>query len=197
MHTFSPVEGRKDVHIPELFQFCPRCGHASVKRRENKAIECRDCGFLLFFNAAAAVGAIIVDARGDILLLRRSRDPGKGLLGLPGGFVDPGESAEDALRREVREECNLELRDMRYLCSLPNRYTFAGVTYATEDLFFVCSVSSLQPLQALDETESCCFVPAAALKEEQVAFPTVWQAICRFAGRSDLGHERCNARGGE
>lgn len=166
--------------IPDLIRFCPHCGRAELRPVDGKAIRCEACGFVLFFNVAAAAGAIITDGQGRILLLRRSRDPGKGRLGLPGGFVDAGESAEEALGREVREETNLEVASARYLCSFPNLYHYKGVTYSTEDLFFVCTVQSLEPLAAMDETEGCCFLAAEQIRVEQVAFPTVWQALCFY-----------------
>lgn len=171
------------MNIPDLIQFCPRCGRQAVKALQGKAIQCDACGFLLFFNAATAVGALISDAEGRLLLLRRSRDPGKGKFGLPGGFVDAGESAEEALRREVREETNLEVNEMRYLCSRPNRYEYQGVTYHTEDLFFLCTVQSFDSLAALDETESCCFLRPEEIQESDFAFPTAWQALCLSRSR--------------
>lgn len=54
------------------------------------------------------VGAIIVDA-GRVLLVQRGRPPALGRWSIPGGLVDVGESVEAAVRREVREECGLEV----------------------------------------------------------------------------------------
>ncbi len=53
------------------------------------------------------VGAIITDAAGRLLLIRRGHEPGKGLWSLPGGRVEPGETDEQALSREVMEETGL------------------------------------------------------------------------------------------
>lgn len=73
---------------------------------------------------------------GRFLFLERAREPAKGLLGLPGGFVDPGESVEAALTREVAEEIGGVLGPATFLASFPNRYPFAGVEYHTCDLYF-------------------------------------------------------------
>jgi len=54
------------------------------------------------------VGAIVV--RGDaVLLVKRDKEPGKGLWSIPGGLVEIGETVREALRREVLEECGLEV----------------------------------------------------------------------------------------
>jgi ADP-ribose pyrophosphatase YjhB (NUDIX family) len=118
--------------------FCGRCGAAAETQVENPGgpFRCTACGFTLFFNAASAVAAIIRREDGQALFVRRAKDPAKGKLGLPGGFVDPGENAEQALVREVREEVGLELRNLEYLSSHANRYFYAGVTYHTVDLFY-------------------------------------------------------------
>lgn len=53
------------------------------------------------------VGAVIKDGAGRLLLIRRGHEPGKGLWSIPGGRIEPGESDESALVREVREETGL------------------------------------------------------------------------------------------
>jgi 8-oxo-dGTP diphosphatase len=55
----------------------------------------------------ACVGAVIKDEAGRLLLIRRGHEPGKGLWSVPGGRIEPGESDESALVREVREETGL------------------------------------------------------------------------------------------
>ena len=54
------------------------------------------------------VGAVVCD-RGRVLLERRGQPPAQGSWSLPGGLIDVGETAEDAIRREVREECGIEV----------------------------------------------------------------------------------------
>jgi len=60
-----------------------------------------------------ATDCIIIDEAGNLVLVRRRNEPFKGRYALPGGFVDAGETVEDACRREVKEETNLEIHDMR------------------------------------------------------------------------------------
>src|SRR5689334_1645197 len=109
---------------------CPRCAAESLTWHSATNFECRACGFMLFLNIAAAV-AVIIESQGKILFGIRKNDPGKGMLDLPGGFVDAGENAEDAACREVREETGVDIGGLRYLTSLPNRYLYRNITYDT------------------------------------------------------------------
>jgi 8-oxo-dGTP diphosphatase len=55
------------------------------------------------------VGAVIKDARGRLLLVKRGHEPGAGLWSLPGGRIEPGETDAQALVREIREETGLAI----------------------------------------------------------------------------------------
>jgi len=162
--------------VGSVFRFCPSCGGGSLRADGPRHVLCSLCGLDLFLNPAIAVGAVVVH-EDQILLLKRAKDPGKGLYGLPGGFVDEGETAESALRREMREEVNLVPTACRYLCSLPNQYRFNGIEYAVLDFFYVCDVESMAPLTALDEVEACELVPLDQIDLARIAFPSVRKAL--------------------
>ena len=82
------------------FQYCPRCAAQALQPYEGKALLCQACGFIYYHSTATAVVALISDD-GKLLLSQRARDPHKGLLDTPGGFVDYRETFEEALRREA------------------------------------------------------------------------------------------------
>ena len=92
------------------FQFCPVCGAKAFVEHNEKAKKCMACGFVYYFNPSSAVACFIKNAKGELLLVRRGKEPAKGTLDLPGGFVDMFESGEEAARREVREETGLHIR---------------------------------------------------------------------------------------
>ena len=75
------------------FRFCPSCGRAGGEWHGGREFRCPACGFRFFQNVAAACG-VLVSHQSRILFVERAKEPAKGLLGLPGGFVDPGEGVE-------------------------------------------------------------------------------------------------------
>ena len=135
--------------------YCPACGEKTLSylaTTHNKWV-CSSCGLNVYNNNAAAVGLIITfikENKEHILLVKRGREPRKGFLAVPGGFIDPGESAEQAAYRECKEETGLEAKNLHYITSAPNVYTFKGIDYTTCDLFFHATVTNdLQSLQTL------------------------------------------------
>lgn len=170
----------------EFFHRCPKCGQP-VRRAETNAIQCSACGFLYYFNPVVAVGALIVNNAGQMLWIRRAKDPGKGKLGLPGGFVDVGETAEEALRREVREEVNLELDSLEFLCTYANQYDYGGVTYPVLDLFYLARARTADSAAALDDVESFCWLKPQEARLNEIAFPSVKVALSCWLRRTGLG----------
>jgi ADP-ribose pyrophosphatase YjhB (NUDIX family) len=92
----------------EGLRFCPRCGRPP-RIDFPRSLRCEHCGYAAFYNPKPVAGAIPREADGRIWLLRRGFDPSAGLWTFPGGFVDLGESVEDAARREAREELEVDV----------------------------------------------------------------------------------------
>ena len=138
---------RMNQPIAQLYQYCPVCGSKGDASGSNP-FRCPACDHTHYFSPVTAVGAIITDEQGLVLLITRAKDPGKGKYGLPGGFVDPNESLEEALRREVLEEINLQATSVRYLTSFPNTYAYSGAVFPVTDGFFVCEVDSFDSIAA-------------------------------------------------
>lgn len=166
-------------NLAALTRYCPRCGSTNILRNGGHIV-CQACGHQHYVNPAVAVGALVLNQEERMLFLRRAKDPGKGLLGMPGGFVDAGETAEEALRREVREETGLELKSMAFLLSHPNRYNYAGICYDVLDLFFICRVDSFHAAQALDEVEAVVIRPPSAVSPDEIAFPSMRAALAHW-----------------
>ncbi len=171
------------------FHFCPRCGQKQSPADHTPFFHCGACAFVYYFNPAIAAAAIILDPNGRALFIRRAKDPAKGKLALPGGFVDIGERAEEALRREIREEVNLEVASVEFLCSQPNQYDYKGITYPVLDLFFVTRAGGTQPAVALDGVESVCWLKIREVNLDEIAFPSVRQALGYYLAQTDNNAE--------
>lgn len=92
--------------------FCGRCGGPLEPHPVETALYCPKCGKLLFPRISPCIIAVI--ERGDEMLLLRHRLRNQTIFACLAGFVETGESLEESLRREVREETGLEIRNIRY-----------------------------------------------------------------------------------
>jgi NAD+ diphosphatase len=97
--------------------FCSRCGHATQRHPVHEAMVCPACGHLHFPRLAPAV--IVLIERGREMLLARSPGFTKGVYSTVAGFVEPGESLEETVHREIREEVGVEVGNVRYFGSQP------------------------------------------------------------------------------
>ena len=98
-------------------QFCSRCGTRVESSKAERSKVCPACGLLQFPRLAPAI--IVLIERGDRILLARSRHFPSGMHSVLAGFVEPGESLEEALIREVREEVGISVKEIRYFGSQP------------------------------------------------------------------------------
>ncbi len=99
-------------------RFCGRCGQPTVNAPGERAKLCPNCGLLNFPRLSPAV-IMLIQRGDDEFLLARNRAFADGFFSVLAGFVEPGETLEEAVAREVHEEVNLELRDIRYFGSQP------------------------------------------------------------------------------
>ena len=164
------------------FRVCPSCGSAAIRWLDDRYWNCPGCGFTYYHNVAAAVGVFVV-RDGSVLLLWRAMEPAAGKLALPGGFVDPAESAEEAAARECREETGWTPSRLSYLASFPNTYEYRSVTYATCDLFYVAAALDLLDADIrVDPAESRGFrwVDPRAFDPAALAFPSARKALAAY-----------------
>src|SRR4029079_4349514 len=103
------IDIEQDYRVPghhdHVFRFCPLCGgqfeSRLLKAGEPERLVCTRCGFVFYLDPKVAVGTIIRDDAGDLVLVRRAIEPGYGKWVFPGGFVDRGEEVQVAAIREA------------------------------------------------------------------------------------------------
>ena len=94
----------------------------------------------------------------EILIATRAFEPAKGSLDLPGGFVDPDETAEECIIREIEEETGLIIKHPKYLFSLPNRYVYSDFEVHTLDMFFESIIKDDVNIIAKDDVAHLQFI---------------------------------------
>ncbi len=159
-----------------LFTICPLCAEKTIKN-SNKSIICVNCSYEYFFNPAPAVACLLFNNKNELLLTKRAINPGIGLLDLPGGFVDPMESAETAVIREIKEELNIDLTSIEYLCSEPNTYMYKDILYYTCDLAFIGKCDSFDNIKPQDDVADLLFLKIQEIDFTQVGFSSIKNII--------------------
>lgn len=164
-------------HPLASFEYCPRCGSHKFDICGERSRHCNDCLLTYYANASASTAAIITNKKGEILLTTRAFEPAKGKLDLPGGFVDMNETAEEALIRELKEELSIDVKNPKYLFSLPNEYHFSGIIVHTLDMFFEIKIDDNTTFETRDDVDSAQFYNLKNVNIEDIGLDSIKKAI--------------------
>lgn len=162
-----------------FFKFCPSCASTHFTFPDNRRFLCNDCGFTYYHNIAAAV-AIVFTFEDKVLFTVRNVDPDKGKWDLPGGFIDPNETAEEAASREIKEELGIEISnsDLKYITTSPNNYLYKNVPYRTMDIFYEYELTSdVIKIAAADEIQELIWVKRSEIDLSQIGFISIQKVI--------------------
>lgn len=105
------------AHWHEFHRYCGRCGGATQLELHERVLACSHCGALYYPRIAPCVIGIVM--REQTCLLAHNANFREGLYSVIAGFIEPGETAEQALVREIREETGIEVERLEYICSQP------------------------------------------------------------------------------
>ncbi len=139
------AQARAVLHWRATHKFCPTCGHALTYSHGGWQGDCSHCGRIEYPRTDPAV--IVAVSDGERLLLGRQASWPARRYSTLAGFVEPGESLEAAIAREVWEESRVRVRRSRYLASQP--WPFPGSLM----LGFIADAESDAPQTAQDELE--------------------------------------------
>ncbi len=162
-----------------FFKFCPSCASNHFTFLDNRRFLCDDCGFTYYHNIAAAV-AIVFTFEDKVLFTVRNVEPDKGKWDLPGGFIDPNETAEEAACREIKEELGIEIStsELKYITTSPNNYLYKNVPYRTMDIFYECPLKSdVISINAEDEIQELIWVKRSEIDLNQIGFVSIRKVI--------------------
>jgi 8-oxo-dGTP pyrophosphatase MutT (NUDIX family) len=179
-----------------MFHYCPICASPKIRFEGNRKFICPDCGFVYYHNTAAATGCIIGNGEAIVFLVR-GKEPARGKLDLPGGFVDPAEGAIEGLRRECREEIGWDPGpDFSFFASFPNVYPYRNIAYNTCDLFFTITVPGLSERDfhlEPGEIDGLRFIRPGDINFDDLAFDSTRRAVkayVEFTAGGDIPRER-------
>lgn len=171
------------MHPLDKFLFCPVCGSKAFGIHNFKSKQCAHCGFTYYANPCSATAAFIVDDTERLLVARRGKEPAKGTLDLPGGFVDMGETAEEGMRREIMEETGIAAGEVRYLFSIPNDYVYSDMTIYTLDMFFEVHVNHDVKIEAADDAAALQWLPLSQVNPDLFGLHSIRQGVIRYLSK--------------
>lgn len=163
-----------ELQLKQL-NFCPECGINGFAQHSNK-LSCKNCGLSLYLNVAATA-SLILKVGDQVLMTQRGREPARDKYDFPGGFVEPDESLEQGLEREIAEELNYHPAGYQYFSSSPNRYPYAGIDYNLCDAYFLLELTAKPELIASDDVKDFAWKPLEEIKRSDIAFDSVWHII--------------------
>jgi NAD+ diphosphatase len=105
------------VNWDQTHRFCGRCGTPTATKKDERAKLCPKCGLLSFPLLSPAI--IVAVVHGPKILLARANHFPDGFYSVLAGFVEPGETLEECVHREVQEEVGLQVKNIRYFGSQP------------------------------------------------------------------------------
>ena len=94
----------------QQFKYCPICAAALIEKSVDgrNRFTCGECGWINYRNPFPGISCLVMNKKGELLLIKRGIEPSKGAWALPGGFLELEESPEEAGCRELKEETGLE-----------------------------------------------------------------------------------------
>lgn len=166
------------MEYKDIYKYCPKC-KSDIKADSESYFHCTHCDFYFYVNPQPCNAVIVENKTGEILLVKRKYDPKKGYWDVPGGFIGPGETVEESIQREMREELGTEVENLRYFASFPDRYMYKNIHYFTLGIVFTAKITN-QKLQANDDVEEITFFKKEALPYERIAFRSIATALKQY-----------------
>lgn len=156
------------MHPLDIFKFCPKCSSSHFLESTPIAKKCADCGFEHFKNPVMGAAVVIFDDQDRLLCIRRAKNPGKGTLGVPGGFVDIKETIEQAAIRETKEETGIEIEVSGLIANIPNTYIYNGEERYPLDFYFSGKIKNMSGMHAQEgEVDDVLFIPRDEINPDE------------------------------
>ncbi|WP_288549940.1 NUDIX domain-containing protein [uncultured Brachyspira sp.] len=123
---------------------------------------------------------MVVETPKGIVFVERKFEPKKGYIDLPGGFCEPYERIEDAVRRELFEETNIKIDNIHFLISGTNEYVYEGMMYVTTDMFFYAKIDYVPDVKPSDDASEVVFIKKENIDFDRLAFKSSKEALIEY-----------------
>ncbi len=171
------------IKYSEAIKYCIYCGAKYDLAINGNKFQCTSCQKPFYINPIFGAGAFCFNDKGETLMIRRAKDPHKGSLDVPAGFVDwSDDSLETALQRELKEELSIEVTDIKYLCSAYTEYDYAGIIKNNIGTFFTCRIISSSITNDTKEVQGFEFYKPDDIDINQIEFTNTKVALKKLRG---------------
>lgn len=153
----------------KAYKYCPECGEKFIGTDKLDKLSCPN-GHVYYISPKPTCSAIITNGEGKILLAKRGGNPGKDLWELPGGFISLGETLEETVRREIKEELGVNITVIDVVGGFPTVYPLRGVDYETVNIMVVAKIDNGSPTPA-SEVSEVRLVGSDEIAKLKFAFP--------------------------
>lgn len=161
----------------QAYKYCPKCGGRFTIAGGN-LLTCAQCGYKFFVNAAPAAGAIICNDKREVLFVQRKFAPYKGTWQLPGGFINPQETYEHALHREIEEELSVKISVEQFAGTLPMPYLYSGVVMPVLCIYSTATIISGE-ITPRDDVMQASFFAVSSLHKLDLTFASQSNLVAR------------------
>ncbi len=166
------------MEYSEYYKFCPRC-KSELSNDSGLYFKCPACDFYFYVNPVPCNAVILENIHGEILLVKRKFDPKKNFWDVPGGFMKTGETVEESVQRELREELGTEAQNLQYIASYPDRYLYKNIHFYTIGMVFTGKITDTLP-EVKDDISAALFFRKNEIPYDEIAFPSVVLALKQY-----------------
>jgi len=163
------------MHPKKAYKFCPKCSGKLIPQKEN-LLKCENCDFCFYINPVICNAVILENKKREILLVKRKFPPKKGLWDLPGGFIQPDESLEQSIKREVKEELNIDVIMNRFIGVYPDHYLYQNINYPTLCITVSAKMGKGQ-LVVKDDVSQFRFFGKDVILKQKIAFKGIYLGL--------------------
>jgi NAD+ diphosphatase len=163
-------------------KYCEQCATELVKEAEAK-YHCPGCGSDFYINPRGACAVFLLDTEGKLVLAKRAHEPHVGKLDPIGGFLDIGESFEEAMYRELKEESGLnphDISELEYLGSAYDPYPWQNRITPVASVYFLAKLKDGAVYKANDDVADIVHVAIDQIGKDDVAWRGMWLMLEKF-----------------